>query len=598
MGMNKGRIGLRTKLMCSYLALIVLATALIGYFSYLNATRIVEEQIGETYKQALRQAAINITYRLEEIENVSEQILMNPQLQAILKRERSGYGDTPTVEMLADFRVLMDIIRNLENNRNLFRIRLYVSGDSLYSNEQNNIFRMEDLDPEWKRQVSESGGRLLWRSTYEQEYLPWNRYKVVSLYRNVIDWSDLNSALAVVAIDMKEEVFNDVFEQVNFSENGALFVYNDDKRITSVTSSAGAVFDESDVMREIRQAERSADMPIVRYKGTDYFTIFQQVEYAGWEIAALVPVHEIRAKSYVIGEYTGYVGILVVLLATVPAVLLSNRLTQGLRTLVHHMQEFKKGNYGGPIRVTGNDEISGLQAQYNSMILRISELVDTVYEMGLRKQAAELAALESQIKPHFLYNTLDTMKWMAVKIKAEPIVTLVDSLSKFFRLGLNRGQELTSVAKELQHVQAFMNIQDIRYAGKLRCYFEVDSGLLSCRMTKLILQPIVENAVLHGIQQKEDASGTIRIRIFPDRDHLVFDVIDDGVGISRAQADRLLQDDRGRGYGLRNVNQRIRLYYGESYGLECHSKPAAGTVIRIRLPKAPYERDGRESLYQ
>lgn len=591
------RSTLRGKLLLSYLTLIILATALIGYFSYLKATQIVEEQVSVTFKQALQQAAINITYRLEEVENVSELILMHPQLQLILKRERSGYGDTTTVQLLNDFQDLISIVTNLENNRNIYRIRIFVSGDSLYSRESNNIFRMQDLDGALIKQLMDSDGHILWKSTYEQEYLPRNRLEVISMFRTMNDLHNLRSVIAVVAIDIQENVLNSVFKEVNFSENGAIFVYNNGERITSFASEAISEFDERDVMEKISQADHTEDMPIIRLGETDFFTILQKVEYNGWEIAALVPVREIRAKSRIIGEYTGYIGLLVIGLATLSAILLANRLTRGLRTLVLHMQDVKQGNYGEAIQVTGNDEISGLQSQYNSMVLRIKELVDTVYLMGVRKQAAELTALESQIKPHFLYNTLDTLKWMGIKIKADHIVSLVDSLSRFFRIGLNRGQELTTVVSELNHVQAFMNIQEIRYAGKLHYCCEVDSELLSRRITKLILQPIVENAVLHGIQQKEDHSGTVIVRVHTDDDHLVFTVIDDGVGMTRRQQEVLLREDRGGGYGVKNVHQRIRLYYGEKYGIECYSRPGIGTCIRIRLPLAVNKLHGSGRLH-
>ncbi|MBD2845635.1 sensor histidine kinase [Paenibacillus sp. IB182496] len=578
------RLTFRRKLVLSYLALVVLSTALIGIFSYLNATRIVEEQISVTYKQALHQANINIVYRLREVENVSELILMDTRLQEVLKREQQGYSLQQREQMLDDYYALMDVITNLESNRNIFRIRLFVSGDALYAREHNNIFNMRELDEVLRQQQLQQQREMLWKSTYEQEYLPMHRLQVLSLFRSIYDFKSLTSRLGIVAIDVREDTLREVIESVNFSRNGAIYVYNGKQRITSLASSSLASYPEDEMMRQLLTVDRAARMPILNVGGEDYFTIFQPIDYNGWEIAALVPVDEIRGMSDVIGQYTGLIGLLVVAIAILPVILLSNRLTRGLRSLVHHMQEVKQGHYGTLVPVTGNDEISGLQAQYNSMLLRIRELVDTVYRMEIRKQAAELIALESQIKPHFLYNTLDTLKWMGMKIKAERIVLLVDALSKFFRLGLNRGRELTTLVGELNHVQAFMNIQDIRYAGKLNYYCEVDSDVLSVPIMKLILQPIVENAVLHGIQQKEDHAGTVIVRVGIADKQLIFDVIDDGVGMSAEQARVLLQEGRGRGYGAKNVHQRIRLYYGEPYGAECYSRQGIGTLIRIRLP--------------
>lgn len=595
-GRRRLRLTFRRKLVMSYLALIVLSTALIGIFSYLNATRIVEDQISVTYKQALQQAAINIVYRLREVENVSELILMNTKLQAILKREQKGYGPQQTEQMLNDFSELMDIITNLENNRNIHRIRLFVSGDSLYSRERNNIFNLRELVESLRRQQELAERDLLWKSTYEQEYMPMNRIQVLSLFRTVYDFHSLKSMLGIVAIDVKEDILREVIESVNFSENGAIYVYNGNQRITSLASESFASYPEAEIMRQLLTVERGDKMPVLNVDGKDYFTIFQPIDYNGWEIAALVPVSEIRGMSYVIGQYTGYIGLLVIAMAILPVILLSNRLTRGIRSLVHHMQEVKQGHYGTLVPVTGNDEISGLQAQYNSMILRIRELVDTVYRMEIRKQAAELTALESQIKPHFLYNTLDTLKWMGMKMKAERIVLLVDALSKFFRLGLNRGREVTTLVGELNHVQAFMNIQDIRYAGKLSYYCEADGDALSVPIMKLILQPIVENAVMHGIQQKEDHAGTVIVRVRVEGRQLVFDVIDDGVGMSPDQASSLLQEGKGRGYGAKNVHQRIRLYYGEDYGAECYSRPGVGTVVRIRLPMDIGDRHEKDKL--
>lgn len=284
-----------------------------------------------------------------------------------------------------------------------------------------------------------------------------------------------------------------------------------------------------------------------------------------------------------IGEYTVYIITLLLVLAAATSVFLSHRLTRELRKLTLHMQEVKQGHYGELIAVKGNDEISRLQAQYNSMIQRIKDLVATVYQMGLSKQSAELKALESQINPHFLYNTLDTIKWMAIKIKADQIVLLVDSMSKFFRLSLNRGLEMTSVANELNHIKAFMNVQEIRYAGKINFYCEFDNRILSHKIIKLILQPMVENAVLHGIQQKEDHAGTIIVKAYKNETSLIFDIIDDGVGMDPKQFVTMQQREQG-GYGVKNVQQRIHLYYGFKGNVHCYSRLGIGTCIRICIP--------------
>lgn len=578
------KLKLRAKLMVSFLALVILVTALIGYISYVHTTKIVEEQVNVTYKQALQQAAINITYRLQEVENISNLTIMNKQLQDILKREKAGYKENEKEQMLNDFRDLLHLITNLENNRNVFRVRLFVSGDSLYSREHNNIFPIQTIDALFLEQLMALSGDVWWQSTYKQNYLPRQSYQVISLFRTINDLRNVTSMLAVVAVDIKEDVIRDVFKHVNFSDNGAIYLYHEQERITSYKLEQNIALKENEIVDILTTVKRSEDMPIIHMKEASYYVIFQPIAYSNWEIAALIPVQEIRQKSDVIKQFTLYIGIFVVLLATIPAMLLSNRLTQGLRTLVRHMQDVRQGNYGKMITVTGNDEIAGLQVQYNNMIVRIKELVEAVYEMGVKKQAAEMTALESQIKPHFLYNTLDTMKWMAIKIKADNIVHLVDALSKFFRLGLNRGEELTSVMNELNHIQAFMNIQHIRYAEKLQFHIQMDYQLLHLPIIKLILQPLVENAVIHGVQQKENSAGTVIVRVYSEDEQLIFDVIDDGIGMTKERLLSLANQRIDSGYGVKNVQHRIKIFYGMNASIEYYSQLGIGTLVRIRLP--------------
>lgn len=163
-------------------------------------------------------------------------------------------------------------------------------------------------------------------------------------------------------------------------------------------------------------------------------------------------------------------------------------------------------------------------------------------------------------------------------------------MSKFFRLSLNRGQEMTTVANELNHVKAFMSVQSIRYAGKIEFFCEFDPHILSCKMIKLILQPMVENAVIHGIQQKEDHAGTIIVKAYKKDATLVFDIIDDGVGMNPEQF-AVIQEGKHRGYGVRNVHQRIELYYGIKGLVRCYSRPGMGTCIRICLPLVEEKRN-------
>lgn len=188
--------------------------------------------------------------------------------------------------------------------------------------------------------------------------------------------------------------------------------------------------------------------------------------------------------------------------------------------------------------------------------------------------------LYAQINPHFLYNTLDIIVWQALRIKSKEIADIADSLAKFLRLNLNNGQDFISIGDELEEVRRYMHIINYRYRDSIRIVFAVAEGLESRIIIKMILQPLIENAILHGIMPKEDRQGTIWIKACCEGDYILFEVVDDGVGCTDPQA---ILNHESNGYGLKNVHQRIQAYYGPDCGLSIASQPGAGFQVTIRL---------------
>jgi two-component system sensor histidine kinase YesM len=245
------------------------------------------------------------------------------------------------------------------------------------------------------------------------------------------------------------------------------------------------------------------------------------------------------------------------------------------------MKGIEQGNFGELIEVSGSDEISLLQRRFNRMSSEIKDLIDEVYQITINKQREELKVLEGRINSHFLYNSLDTVKWLAIKANESDIAQLVTNLSKFFRISLNRGQDTISVEKELEHVKAYIDIQNIRFGGSIVYETEIDPSLLPVFMVKLILQPIVENAVIHGINKAGRKAGTIRIRGRQSGTGVEFLIADDGVGMDAQQLADLFEP--GSGYGLQNVHRRLQLYYGKEAGVQIRSKIGRGTAVRLKL---------------
>jgi two-component system sensor histidine kinase YesM len=235
-----------------------------------------------------------------------------------------------------------------------------------------------------------------------------------------------------------------------------------------------------------------------------------------------------------------------------------------------------------------------LERSVDHLIIRVRTLVEEKYKAELHEREAQLQALQAQINPHFLYNTLDTINWIAIGKGATDISQMIDGLAKYFRLSLNKGQSIVSVEDELRLAQVYLEIQQSRFLDTFDFRLEIQEGLDAYRMPKLILQPIVENALLHGIRKAKDRRGLIVISAKEDKGDLFFAVSDNGIGMEESLASRLLTEapsesanrgssDSGSSYGLFNVNERIKLYSGDGYGVGIHSRLGLGTTVTVRL---------------
>lgn len=319
--------------------------------------------------------------------------------------------------------------------------------------------------------------------------------------------------------------------------------------------------------------------------------VFEGIPNTRWKVVGTAPIHELMDNAYKLA--------LAFLLAIIPSlfliVLLYNyivkKLIYSITELRDNMLLAARGDLNATVPVKGNDEISVLQRQYNSMLSQIKVLIKENKQEQRNLQKAELKALQAQINPHFLYNTLDTVIWLAADNDNEKIIDLVEQLSVFFQIGLSKGLEWISVEKEIEHVNSYLSIQQCRYSDLLKFEIDITPQILKYRMLKMTLQPIVENALYHGIKNKEDG-GKITIKGYMEGDDILFEICDTGIGMEKETLEKLqkkLQEngstftDNENGFGVYNVNRRIRLYYGDGYGIKLWSTREVGTRVEIRI---------------
>ena len=273
---------------------------------------------------------------------------------------------------------------------------------------------------------------------------------------------------------------------------------------------------------------------------------------------------------------------------------ISHMLSRPLQRLENAMEAFEQDADGFAFQpVAGTREVQELSDSFGHMVGRIQALMTTVREEEVNLRKTELKALQAQINPHFLYNTLDSIAWMCERGKNADAVKMVHALAKLFRISISRGHELIPIEKELQHAEAYLLIQKFRYKNQFTYHFTVDEGCLHCLCNKITLQPIIENAITHGLDLLVEP-GHIEIEVCADGSDILFKVSDDGIGMAPEQVAQLLHSEPGdrTGIGIKNVNDRLRIYFGPQYGLSIESVPDEGTTVTIRMPRVPEDREG------
>lgn len=417
--------------------------------------------------------------------------------------------------------------------------------------------------------------------------------EVVSAVRAIVD-PDTQVVQGVVLVDLKLRVIAETARDVTLGKTGYLTVVDDNGELVYAPQHpfmqsipAGLFSETSGITSET-------------VNGRDIQLIYRTSSFTGWTTVGVFPMDE---SAYGVREITFNVVtfvFVVCMLGMTASFYLAYSISRPIGQLASFMSKAQSGDL--TIRYWGkrSDEIGMLGRSFNTMLAQISRLLTLTELQARQKREAELRSLQAHIKPHFLYNTLDTIHWMARSRGADDIAEVVQSLSKLFRLGLSKGSDIIPLSDELEHIVSYLKIQHTRYSSKLSYTIESEPQFGELYVLKLLLQPIVENAIYHGIKERR-GPGNIRIAVAERGGDLYLTVADDGAGIpaerlaqlrkrlkdigtGSIEAEQPISESAGTGYGILNVQARIRLTYGEPYGLSIESEPGGGTLVTVRHP--------------
>lgn len=343
------------------------------------------------------------------------------------------------------------------------------------------------------------------------------------------------------------------------------------------------------------EAARLAGLADGTYVEDTVIYSIQDVPGSNWRVVGVSYIDEtVNESVWQMARITLGTATLILAAALLTGWVISHMLSHPLQRLETAMEQFEQDADGFTFQpVAGTREVQELSDSFGHMVGRIQQLMTTVREEEIDLRKTELKALQAQINPHFLYNTLDSIAWMCEQGKNGDAVKMVHALARLFRISISRGHELIPIEKELQHAESYLLIQKFRYKNQFTYHFTVDESCLHYLCNKITLQPIIENAITHGLDLLVEP-GHIEITVCTEGEDVLFRVSDDGIGMSQEQVAELLQNEPSdrTGIGIKNVNDRLRIYFGPQYGLSIESVPDEGTTVTIRMPRVPEEREG------
>ena len=424
-----------------------------------------------------------------------------------------------------------------------------------------------------------------------------NSYKwVISMSRAVEITVGGSTEQAVLLIEMAYQGLEEVLDEVTLGNGGYIYLMDSNGDIIWHPKfeliASGRVKENNLVAAGYDDGSREEI-----FNGTRQTVVTKTVGYTGWKLVGVIKGTGISLNMLKTRLFIGFVILLIIFIVILINSYISFRVTNPIRELEKSVKELEEGNLDADIYMGGSYEVQHLGKSVQDMKFRIKGLMQDIVSEHEEKRKSEFDSLQAQINPHFLYNTLDIIVWQIENEKQSEAVHTVTALARFFRLSLGKGKNIVTVKDEIEHVKNYLMIQHMRFKNKFDYEFDIAEDVLELPSLKLMLQPLVENAIYHGMEFM-DGDGMIMVKAWREEDELYLSVADNGLGMTEDKVETILTgksasgNGRGSGIGVKNVNERIKLYFGEAYGLTIDSEPDEGTTVIIHLPA----KDEKESL--
>ena len=549
------------KLVVIYLLAGFVPVIIILSITYMEMKKIMWDRETTILQSYVRQTTDAMDNELELYNNLSKYISYNQSIAKILSADQSAYQNYEQFSTVID--PLLSSIMYFHENVN--QVTIYTDASDV--KHGSTVAPLKDL-ADGRHEYDDLDNNIHWRIEMEN-------HTAFSVSRMAMLEQRGAKGVLYVSVDY-DSVFQPFYTETMFDNYG--LVIEDEYGNTIFTKNTFAD-DKAAYELNIDQFKALREM-----ESSGYQFIDRTSNATGWNICVYKPDRLIISSVQPI-LIIAVVAILVSMFAGITCIhIISEFITKRIKKLQKTMKATETGNLGMVIENDSADEIGDLINGYNSMSKRLDETVNEVYQSKIKEKEYEMRALQAQINPHFLYNSLSMINWKALEADQEDISHITLALSTFYRTALNKGKNILLVKDEIANIKSYLDIQLAMHDNSFDVVYDIDDSILKYETLNLILQPLLENAIGHGIDVKTDGRGEIRIEGKENGDFLDFTVSDNGVGMTKTQA-ALILSKSSNGYGVSNVNERIKLYYGEQYAVKIDSTPGVGTKVMLHFPK-------------
>ena len=576
---NKKSYRLQSKLMTYFFSLIIIIVIMLDIFFIYKMSEMVEKETHVYAYEIVKQLGRNIESYIDHMQEVmwmisSQDMSLINQLKEPLNQKavRKSY--------------FLEEMRNRGSSNGVVSINIFGENGLVLTDSASNAIKdyIDVKQMEWYTKAVEVQGKPVISASHTQNYLKNEGKWVFSLSAAIMEE---NKILGIVLIDMSYKNLTDMCNDIQLGEKGYVYIVGQGQEMIYHPKQQliySGILQED--LARVMQQEEGSFTEILEDKR---LVTVHSLKEVGWRVVGVSYIGELLvSKQEIIIPL-----IILTLLALVVAFLISKRIisqtAKPIRELTEHMQEIELGKLGVEIDTQSDtEEIQCLTASFKEMVYKIEGLIEQVEDNQKKLRKSELKVLQSQINPHFLYNSLDTIIWLGEREECEKVVQMTAALARYFRLSLSKGKEVITIYEEVEHVKHYLQIQKIRYASKLTYTIEVSPDIFDEMIVKIVLQPLVENALYHGIKDLEEG-GYIRVLGFREGNNIILEVYDNGKGMSREQIKNILKAPSSTsitkgGVAIKNVHERIQVYFGQDYGLSYESEYGKWTKVRITIP--------------